>query len=164
MNPATETTVTVDGNDLWLERTIAAPAAVLYRCWTDPALLPQWFCPRPWGVSRAELDVRPGGICLIVMRSPEGQEFPNPGVYLEVVPNRRLVSTDAFGSAWVPSGKAFMVCDVNFEDLGDGRTRYRAGARHWTLADREAHERMGFRDGWTAATQQLAELAQRLQA
>lgn len=154
-----DTTVTVDGDDLWLEREIAAPAATLYRCWTDPALLPLWFCPRPWGVARATLDVRPGGASNIVMRSPEGQEFPNPGIYLEVVPNRRLVFTDAFTSAWVPSGKAFMVGEVTFEDLGQGRTRYRAGARHWSLADREEHERMGFREGWTAATQQLAELA-----
>lgn len=153
------TTVTVDGVDLVLEREIDAPAATLYRCWTDPTLLPLWFCPRPWGVARANMDVRPGGASEIVMRSPEGQEFPNPGIYLDVVPNRRLVFTDAFTSAWVPSGKAFMVGEIDFHDLGNGRTRYRARARHWSVADREAHERMGFREGWTIATQQLADLA-----
>ena len=56
--------------------------------------------PRPWTVTAAELDVRPGGSSLVVMRSPDGQEFPNRGVYLEVQPGRRLVLTDAYTEAW----------------------------------------------------------------
>jgi uncharacterized protein YndB with AHSA1/START domain len=147
------------GHELVLTRIIDAPREKLYRCWTDPALLKQWFVPRPWTIAKAEVDVRPGGSSLIVMRSPEGQEMPNPGVFLEVIPNERLVLTDAYTSAWVPSAKPFMTAIVTFEDLGGGRTRYTARARHWTAEDRATHEKMGFHEGWGICADQLAALA-----
>ena len=100
------------------------------------------------------LDVRAGGSNLIVMEGPDGQVVPNQGVYLEVVPNVRLVITDAFVSAWEPSSKAFMTVVLTFEPEGGG-TRYTARVRHWSESDREAHEDMGFHDGWGAATDQL---------
>lgn len=146
-------------HELVLTRIIDAPREKLYRCWTEPALLKQWFVPKPWTIAKAEVDVRPGGSSLIVMRSPEGQEMPNPGVFLEVVPNERLVLTDAYTSAWVPSAKPFMTAIVTFEDLGGGKTRYTARARHWTAEDRETHEKMGFHEGWGACADQLAGLA-----
>jgi uncharacterized protein YndB with AHSA1/START domain len=149
-------------HELVLTRDIAVPPEKLYRCWTEPDLVRQWFAPKPWTVAHAELDVRPGGSSRIVMRSPEGQEFANPGVYLEVVPNERIVATDAYTSAWEPSEKPFMTLVITFEDLGGGRTRYSARARHWSAADLEAHEKMGFREGWGRCTDQLAELAARL--
>jgi len=143
---------------LVLERLIPIAPEKLYRCWTEPELLKQWFCPKPWGVSRAELDLRPGGICHVTMRSPEGAEFPNPGLYLDVVPNRRLVFTDAYVDAWTPSEKPFMTGIITFIPEGDG-TRYTASALHWSSADREAHEKMGFHEGWSIATDQLTALA-----
>lgn len=147
--------------DLVLTRLIDAPPEKLFRAWTEAALLEQWFTPRPWTVARAETDVRPGGANLIVMRSPEGQEFPNRGVYLEVVRNQRLVFTDAYVCAWEPAEKPFMTVILTFENAGD-KTRYTALVRHWTVADRQTHETMGFHDGWGRATDQLAELAARL--
>lgn len=149
-------------HDLVLTRDIDAPPQHLYRCWTEPDLLTQWFAPKPWTTSRAETDVRPGGTSLVVMRGPDGQEFPNASVYLEVVPNERLVATDAYTSAWEPSAKPFMTLILTFEALAEGRARYTARARHWTEADREAHETMGFAEGWGRCTDQLAELAARL--
>lgn len=103
------------------------------------------------------MDVRPGGASNIVMRGPDGPEFPNRGIYLDVVKNRRLVFTDAFVSAWEPSNKPFMVGTVTLENLG-GKTRYTARVTHWSVADREAHEKMGFREGWGKATDQLEAL------
>jgi uncharacterized protein YndB with AHSA1/START domain len=153
MNP------TPTDRDLVLNRIIDAPPSAVYRCWTEPELLKQWFAPKPYSTPRAELDVRPGGTCLIVMASPEGQEMPNPGVYLEVVPNRKLVATDAFTSAWDPSEKPFMTLVLTFEEHGEGQTNYTAVARHWSVADREAHEKMGFHAGWNLCTDQLAALA-----
>jgi uncharacterized protein YndB with AHSA1/START domain len=97
----------------------------------------------------------------MIMRGPEGQEFPNDGVYLEVIPNQRLVFTDAFTSAWEPSDKPFMVAEVNFEDIGGGKTKYSARVRHWSVEDREAHEKMGFHEGWSQVAEQLAELVER---
>ncbi len=147
------------GHELTLTRIIDAPREKLYRCWTEPELLRQWFVPKPWTIAKAEVDVRPGGSSLIVMRSPEGQEMPNPGVFLEVVPNERIVVTDAYTSAWVPSAKPFMTAIVTFEDIGGGKTRYTARARHWTAEDRAAHEKMGFHEGWGVCADQLAALA-----
>lgn len=55
-----------------------------------------------------------------------------------------------------------MTLILTFEDLGDGKTRYTARAKHWSEADREAHEKMGFAEGWGRCTAQLTELAARL--
>jgi uncharacterized protein YndB with AHSA1/START domain len=148
---------TVESRDLVLVRLIDAPPEKLFRAWTDPVLLKQWFVPKPWSVASAKLDVRAGGSILIVMRSPEGQEFPNRGVYLEVVKNERLVMTDAYDTAWEPSAKPFMTSIITFEREG-GKTRYTARARHWSAADRKKHEEMGFHEGWGKATDQLAAL------
>lgn len=143
--------------ELVLTRIIDAPPEKLFRAWTEPALMVQWFTPPPWVTVHAETDLRPGGSSLVVMRGPEGQEFPNRGVYLEVVKNEKLVVTDAYTAAWEPSDKPFMTLILSFEALGD-KTRYTARVRHWTVADREAHEQMGFHEGWGKATDQLAEL------
>jgi uncharacterized protein YndB with AHSA1/START domain len=109
--------------------------------------------------ARAELDVRSGGNSLVVMRSPDGQEFPNPGVYLEIMPNERIVFTDAYTRAWEPSAKPFLTGIITFEDLGAGRTCYTARVRHWSAEDLQKHEAMGFHEGWGKATDQLAEFA-----
>ena len=147
--------------ELVLTRLIDAPREKLFRAWTEPELLKQWFVPKPWTISVAEVDVRPGGASLIVMRDPDGNEFPNPGVFLEVVKNERIVVTDAYTRAWEPSEKPFMTAIITFEDEG-GKTRYTARARHWTVEDREAHEKMGFHEGWGQCAHQLAELAAKL--
>ena len=148
--------------ELVLQRVLNAPREKLYRCWTTPELITQWFTPPPYKTVKAVMDVRPGGASCITMRSPEGQEFPNPGVYLEVVPNERLVATDAYTAAWEPSEKPFMTLILTFEDAGNGKTKYTARVRHWTVADREAHEKMGFHEGWGIATNQLEALAQKI--
>jgi uncharacterized protein YndB with AHSA1/START domain len=96
------------------------------------------------------------------MRGPDGVEVPNPGVYLEVVPGERLVMTDAYTRAWEPSAKPFMTLILSFADADTGRTHYTARARHWSEADRLAHEQMGFHQGWGVATDQLEALARTL--
>lgn len=147
--------------ELVLTRIIDAPREKVFRAWTDPALLKQWFAPLPWTTSVVEADVRTGGSSLIVMRNPEGQEFPNAGVYLEVIENERLVFTDAYTRAWEPSEKPFMTGILTFEDEA-GKTKYTARILHWTVADREQHEKMGFYEGWGQCTDQLAELVAKL--
>ncbi len=149
-------------NDLVITRIIDAPRDKLYRCWTEPELMKQWFCPRPWTTPVIETDVRPGGSSYILMRGPDGQEMPNRGVYLEVVKNQKLVFTDAYTRAWEPAEKPFFTGIIEFEDLGGGRTRYTATARHWRAEDREAHEKMGFHEGWGICADQLAALAKTL--
>jgi len=143
--------------ELVLTRVIDAPREKLFRAWTDPALLKQWFAPLPYTTPIAELDVRPGGGNRVVMRGPDGTEIPCGGIYLEIVDNERIVFTDAYTRAWEPSDKPFMTVILTFEDLG-GKTRYTARVRHWTVADRETHEKMGFHPGWGQCTDQLAAL------
>lgn len=153
---------TMPANSLKIERTIAAARDKVWRCWTEPELLKQWYCPRPWQVVEAELDVRAGGRCFVVMQGPEGQRMPMPGVYLDVMQGSRLVFTDAFESAWLPSGKAFMVGEIRLADTPDGHTHYEAFAHHWNAEDRATHEQMGFHQGWGAAADQLEALAKSL--
>ena len=148
--------------DLVLERTIAAPAETLYRCYTEPELVCRWFCPDPWKVTEARLDVRAGGATFHRMEGPNGEVNDIHGQYLDVVPGRRVITTDAFVGDWVPSAKPFMTSIVTFADLGDGTTLYRAVARHWTAEDRKMHEEMGFHEGWGKAADQLEALAKSL--
>ena len=72
--------------ELVLTRLIPVPRAKLWRAWTGPELLKQWFTPPPFRTIGAELDVRPGGSSLVVIQGPDGAKMPNRGVYLEVVP------------------------------------------------------------------------------
>jgi uncharacterized protein YndB with AHSA1/START domain len=95
------------------------------------------------------------------MRGPDGNDLLNRGVYLEVVKNERLVFTDAYTEAWEPSPKPFMTVILTFEDAA-GKTRYTARVRHWTVADRETHEKMGFHEGWGRCADQLAALVANL--
>ncbi len=143
--------------ELVLTRIINAPPEKVYAAWTQPELMKQWFTPAPWTTAEVKTDVRPGGSSYILMRGPNGEEHPNHGIYLEVVPNQKLVFTDAYVKAWEPSEKPFMTAILTFENEG-GKTKYTARVRHWSVADREAHEKMGFHPGWGKATDQLEAL------
>jgi uncharacterized protein YndB with AHSA1/START domain len=140
--------------DLVLERIVDVPRELVWAAWTRPEHLKVWFTPRPWTVSDCEIDLRPGGIFRTVMRSPEGQEFPNIGCYLEVVPNERLVFTDALLPGYRPSENPFFTAIITIEPNGNG-TRYVAIAMHRNEAGRKQHEEMGFHQGWGTALDQL---------
>lgn len=158
----TATTSPISERELVLTRVMNVPREKLFRAWTDTEVLKKWFAPLPWTLPQAEFDVRPGGICRIVMRSPEGQDMPCPGVFLEVVKNEKLVMTDAFVNAWEPSTNAFNVATITFEDLGGGKTRYTARVHHWSVEGRKKHEEMGFHEGWAQCTDQLEAVASKL--
>lgn len=149
--------------ELKIERIIKASPERIFRCWTTPELMEKWFCPKPFYVSDVESDLRAGGKITMNICGPNGEKFPNNGIYLEVIPNRKIVTTDAFTSAWVPSDRAFMVATIEMEDLGDGTCKYTASANHWTEEGMKEHETMGFYEGWGKATDQLAELCLELE-
>ena len=151
-----------ENRELVLERIVDAPRERLFDGWTNPKLMPQWFAPAPLVTTVHELDLRPGGAIRIAMRDPSsGAEYPASGVYLEIVKNERIVWTDAYSAGWQPSAKPFMTAIITFEDAGAGKTKYTARARHWTVADREAHEKMGFQQGWSMCLDQLVAMVKK---
>jgi uncharacterized protein YndB with AHSA1/START domain len=150
-------------SDLSITRHIGAPRAAVWRCWTAPELLRQWYCPKPWRVTEASLDLRPGGRMDTTFEGPNGERHDNKGVFLEVVPMECLIFTDAFSEGFIPkNGAPFMTGYVHLSDAPSGGTTMHWGARHWSAEDKAKHEAMGFEAGWSAAAAQLDELAQQV--
>lgn len=148
--------------DLVLERVIDAPPETVFKAYTDPAILSQWFAPKPWSITDAVVEPRAGGRFNFVMHGPDGERFPNAGIFLEVVENRRLISTDALTPDWKPAGAPFMVARIELEPTSDGRTKYTATASHWNEDAMKQHEQMGFHEGWGQVSDQLNELVKTL--
>jgi uncharacterized protein YndB with AHSA1/START domain len=152
--------------DLVLDRVIDVPRAAVWRAWTEPQLLCQWFCPAPWKVVEARVDLRAGGQFFTVMESPEGQRFPGDGCFLEVVEGERLTWTNALLPGFRPApAPVDQPSTVDFAFTGvltftdvPGGTRYHALAKHRSRAERDTHAEMGFEAGWGAALDQLVAL------
>ena len=146
--------------ELVLSREVAATPEQLFRAWRTR--LAEWWAPQPFTTPVCEVDLRTGGTLRTVMRSPDGSEFPCGGVFLDVVENRRIVLTDAFGPGWAPNPDIFFTAVITFEPLPENRTRYTARALHWTAEARLKHEEMGFHQGWNQCLDQLVAVARRL--
>jgi uncharacterized protein YndB with AHSA1/START domain len=146
--------------DLVLERTLPVAPDKVWAAWTDPALLVQWFTPAPWKTVSADLDVRPGGRCVTTMESPEGEQFPNAGCYLQVEPESLLVFTSAMVEGFRPvvAGAGIPFTARIEITPTDGGTHYRAVAMHADKASVEQHVEMGFHEGWGASIDQLVAL------
>lgn len=148
--------------DLHLHRILKAPRAAVWRCWTDAEHVPYWFAPKPVVVSVLGLDVRPGGIFHITMEM-DGKDLGGvPGCFLEVVPEERLTWTSALGPDFRPIGDdraAFLfTASITLADHPEG-TDYRVVARHKDDAAAQAHEEMGFSQGWGIVADQLGAYA-----
>ncbi len=140
--------------DLVLERVVDVPRELVWKAWTTPEHLKHWFCPKPWSVTECEIDLRRGGIFRTVMRSPQGEEFPNVGCYLDIIPNELLVFTDALLPGYRPSEKPFFTATLQLFEQCKG-TRYVATALHRDPDGRKQHEDMGFHDGWGTVVDQM---------
>ena len=147
--------------DLVLERIVDVPRELVWSAWTRPEHIKKWFAPAPWTTVDCEIDLRPGGIFRVVMRSPEGQEFPSIGCYLEIIENEQLVWTDALAPGYRPSKDPFFTAVITLESHGKG-TKYTALAIHKDEAGREKHERMGFYAGWAQCLDQLVAVARKM--
>ena len=148
--------------DLVLERVVPVRPELVWRAWTEPEHLVRWFTPAPWKTIACEIDLRPGGRFITTMQSPEGEaQPPSAGCYLEVVPHRRLVFTDALGPGYRPAREPFFTATILLEPEGAG-TRYTAIAMHVDEAKRKSHEAMGFHQGWGTALDQLVAVARGL--
>jgi len=136
---------------------IAAPRATCWAVRTDRKV--EWFCPKPWRAEIIEEDLRPGGRSAVQMFGPDGEETgPMEGVFLEVVPGERVVTTDAYAAGWVPQ-TPFITAIWTFADEGEA-TRFTATARHWDAEAKARHEAMGFHPGWDQMMAQFKALCE----
>lgn len=151
--------------DLVLNRTTDVPVELVWRAWTTPELMKQWFTPKPWRTADIALEVRPGGRFYTLMESPEGEQFPGEGCVLEVVDQERLVWTSAMLPGFRPKvggedpmkGGFYFTAVVEMAANGTG-TDYRVTLIHADPESKKQHEDMGFESGWSSAFDQLIEL------
>jgi uncharacterized protein YndB with AHSA1/START domain len=148
--------------DLVLERIIDVPRKMVWEAWTKPEHIKAWFTPAPWTTVDCEIDLRPGGIFRTVMRSPEGQDFPGIGCYLEIVENEKLVWTSVLLPGYRPANldslegcaELAFTAIITLEPHGKG-TKCTALALHKDEAGRKKHAEMGFHEGWGKCLDQL---------
>jgi uncharacterized protein YndB with AHSA1/START domain len=150
--------------DLVLERTVDVAPELVWKAWTTPELLKQWFAPKPWTTTACEIDLQPGGRFDTTMRSPEGDEYPSSGCILVVEEGSRLVFTSGLGPGFRPvivEGGFPFTAVISIEPDGSG-TKYTATAIHADASAKKSHEDMGFIEGWGTALDQLVEVAKSL--
>lgn len=146
--------------DLIFERIIDVPKELVWQAWTTPQLITKWFTPAPWQTVDCEIDLRPGGKFYTMMRSPEGQDYPNVGCFLEVIENEKLVWTNAvlpgFRPAPTPQDSTgfFFTGIIALESHPKG-TKYTATVIHGDEESCKKHYEMGFHEGWGLALDQL---------
>jgi uncharacterized protein YndB with AHSA1/START domain len=84
------------GQEIVITRIFAAPRELVFKAWTDPALMMRWWGPKDFTAPVCKIDLRVGGVYHFCMQAPDGQQFWSTGVYQEVTPPERLVYTDSF--------------------------------------------------------------------
>lgn len=148
-----------DSRDLVITRVLRAPRSALWRAWSEPDLLKQWWCPKPWTTEVRAFDLQAGGAFHTFMRGPDGESSDNPGIFLEVVPQSRLVFTSMLTAGWRPA-KPWLgfTAVITLADEGEGCS-YTARVMHPDDETREQHETLGFFEGWNLVITQLDEFA-----
>jgi uncharacterized protein YndB with AHSA1/START domain len=113
-------TETATAQEITISRTFDAPRELVWKAWTEPDQLAQWWGPRgsTAPLERITMDVRPGGAFSVTSVSAEGNEMTVHGVYREVVEPEQLVLDEPAEGSWHEGA----VSVATFNDLGDGRT------------------------------------------
>lgn len=150
---ATSTTTGSD-REIIITRVFAAPRELVWKVWTQPEHVAQWWGPRGFTTTVTQLDLRPGGKSRYVMHGPDGNDYPVEGVFREIVPMERIVTTDEFPEDFqAPPGVELpqgIVLTALFEDLGD-QTKLTLRIVHATPEDKKKHEAMGVVGGWNSS-------------
>lgn len=153
------TTNSADPRDLVITRVLNAPRHAIWRAWSDPERLKEWWCPAPWTTEILAFDMQPGGIFHTRIHGPDGNSSENPGCFLEVVPHKRLVFTSMLTAGWRPAASWLSyTAIITLTDYQLG-TCYTAQVIHADDVTREEHEKSGFFEVWNLAIGQLDEVA-----
>lgn len=145
---------TANGNTLILTRRLASPPERVWAAWTEADQLAGWWGPEGFFSRVDQLDLRPGGQWRCVMIGPDGTEYPAKGVYQEIDPGKRIVSSDEFDEELKQvvqvelPGTILMTVDFAAEGAG---TLLTLTLEHASEADRHKHENMGVIDGWASS-------------
>ena len=134
-----------NSKDIVIERVFDAPRALIWKAWTDAELVSQWWGPRGMKTRVDELDLRPGGSWRYVMVGPDGSEYPQNGVFREIVPPETIVMSAEF--PYAPDDPAEVVLTYHFDDLGD-KTKLTMRIAHPSAEERRKQEAMGVVEGW----------------
>ena len=153
--------------EIVINREFTAPRQLVWDVWTQPKHIEKWFGPKGFDTRVEKFDFKVGGRATYVMVGPDGKEYPGTGVYKEIVPIEKIVTTDEFGEGFeeshpdmdLPQG---MVTTALFDDLSD-KTKLTLIISHPTVEDRKKHEAMGVVDGWNSTLDKLEEYAAQLQ-
>jgi uncharacterized protein YndB with AHSA1/START domain len=159
MTGSRRATVELKGDrDILITREFDAPAALVFRAWTDPELVPRWWTARRGTMTVCEIDLRVGGAWRWVMTTHEGGfEVGFHGEFREIEPGRRLVRTEVYEG--MPDAEALET--TTFEE-GDGRTLVTMLVQHELPEHRDAHIASGMEDGLQDALDLLEETARSL--
>jgi len=162
--------VELQDRELVITRIFDAPRSLVYKVWTEPEHIKNWWGPGPFTAPRCEVDLKVGGEYIYVMRSPDGKEFPVQGEFKEIVENEKLVYTDDMYKQpdfWkmmiggkVGPGVDFstiqLIITVNFADVGSRSTRLTLTTRFVSNEMRDAMVGMQMAEGWTSSLQKFA--------
>jgi uncharacterized protein YndB with AHSA1/START domain len=141
--------------EIVITRIFDAPRALVFKMWTDPNHLREWFGPGVFTNPVCEVDARVGGKWHIVMRDPQGNDYPCGGEYREVVAPERLAFTNiATDKDCNPIIDGFTT--VIFEEE-NGKTKLTLQTRGTAMVDYAAAYLKGMEAGWTQSLDSLAE-------
>ena len=155
-----------DEKELTITRDFDAPREVVWKAWTDPDMFMQWWGPRGFITPVSKIDLQVGGEYFSCMRSPEGQDFCNKGVFREIVEPERLVMTDSFadkeGNTVAPTYHGLssnfpmeMQIVVTFEEQSD---KTKLIVKHSDVTNISETELNDMQQGWNESLDKLAEL------
>lgn len=157
MKEKAERTAHTSQRELNLTRIFDAPRELVWKAWTDPKMVAQWWGPRGFDNPLCQIDVRPGGAIRIHMRGPDGVVYPMTGVFHEILPPERLVFTSwAFmGDESVP---LFEVLNTVIFEVAGSKTRLTLKAVVDKAMPGSEGPLSGMEQGWSQSLQKLAEL------
>jgi uncharacterized protein YndB with AHSA1/START domain len=140
-----------------MERVFDAPRELVFKAWSKPEYLKQWWGPKGWTLPVCKVDFRPGGVWHYCMQGPEGEEAWGKAIYREIVEPERIVYNDYFSDAEgsVAEGMPEILSTVTFADH-NGQTKLTARAEFASAADLQATLDMGMSEGMADTFDRLA--------